>query len=71
MGLVNGSREFYDLSEHAERLYRAASEARRTEERREIAKRANKFADRMEEDYGIKDPQVERIIESYYLRRLD
>lgn len=33
MGLVNGSREFYDLSEHAERLYRAASEARSTEER--------------------------------------
>lgn len=71
MSLVNGSREYYDLKEHAERIYRDAANARSTSERRRIAKRGEALADRMEEEYGVGDPEVRYIIEQFYLRRLD
>ena len=71
MSLINGSDEYYDLKKHAEKLYRAASNARSTSERRNIAQKANKFADRMEEEYGVRDSEVKYIIKEFYLRRLD
>jgi hypothetical protein len=71
MALESGSREYWDLKEHAERLYREAGNARSTSERREIAKHANALADRMEEKYGFDDDSVKYIINEFYLRRLD
>jgi hypothetical protein len=71
MALEVGSEEYWDLKEHAERLYRKSSDARSASERREIAEQGNEFADRMEEKYGFDNDAVRYLIKEYYLRRLD
>lgn len=71
MALVNGSDEYYEYKKHAEKLYRKAANASSITERRKIAQKAEEFADRLEEEFGVGDKEVKYIIEQYYLRRLD
>lgn len=68
MALENGSREYWDISEHAERIYRKKCE-HTGDKRRKWAERGQELADRLREEYGYDDPMVKRIIEDFYLDR--
>lgn len=69
MGLENGSREYYDIVEHAERIYRKKANAKTTDDRRKWAEKGYDLMDRIREDYGYSDKEVKYIIERYSLDR--
>lgn len=69
MGLENGSKDYYDFKEHAERIYRKKCDARTTDERRRWAEKGDDLMNRMREKYGYGDGTVEGIISQYYLDR--
>lgn len=69
MALENGSKEYYKITEHAERIYRKKCECRSSDERRKWTERGQNLADQLTEEYGYGDPMVKRIIEDYSLDR--
>ena len=68
MGLRNGSDEYYEFVEAAERIYHALADAHSITEQRKLAARAHALADRMVEEYGPNDSSVKTIINRYDMR---
>ncbi len=66
-GLTNGSEDYWKIDEHAKRIYDNRVEAKSSSEREIWIRNGNKFADRLREKYGVDDPDVEYLIEKYYL----
>ncbi len=68
MGLISGSKEYYDFVERAERIYDKINEARTTDEKRRLSEKAHNLADDMCDSYGSNDAEVKGIINRYSLR---
>ena len=66
-GLGNGTDKYWKVKEQAERIYQHRVDAHSSSEREIWIKNGNEFADRLREKYGFDDPDVEFIIEKYYL----
>ena len=66
-GLKNGSEDYWKIKKHAERIYDNRVEAESSSEREIWIRNGNKFADRLREKYGVDDPEIEYLIEKYYL----
>lgn len=64
MGLKNGSEEYWEIKEHAERLYRKRANASSSSEREMYIEKCNEYADRLIEKYGF-DKEVKYIIKQY------
>ena len=64
MGLKNGSDEYWEIKEHAKRLYDKRANAHSSTEREKCENRCKEYADRLIEDYGH-DETILYIIKQY------
>lgn len=66
-GVINGSDDYWKISDHAKRIYDNRVSSESSDEREVWIRNGNKFADRLREKYGVDDPEIEYLIEKYYL----
>lgn len=65
--MINGSDDYWKISDHAKRIYDNRVSSESSDEREVWIRNGNKFADRLREKYGVDDPEIEYLIEKYYL----